>query len=430
LKAEPRRKVPQTASVSSYRTKKGLRWAARYRDAHGIQRSETQPGFGKQAKAIAEERAREIEQGRWYVAPPQTLGAFLEGWLERHSTQVKHSTWRRRREALRALGVLSERDVTVGRPLPKETGTPGEVVKRLSLSESPLDRLQVADVEDTAAELAYRAPRQAQIALAALKTALADAKRRGQRFDEAILEIKAPRYTGRPPRFLTWAQVLELQSWMPEYVSRIVPVAALTGARQGELFDLRESDLDLDGGIMRIRSGKTQAATRSVNLPATAVQLLREQLLARTHTGGGYVFPAPQGGRWAKDNFMARVFRPARKAAALSEGGVQAERALSTGSGKAKGVGRGTQPMAPSSESVFTDLPFHSLRHTAISLMGAAGIPVSVVAQTVGHKDGGALILKRYRHVFAHESADAALKLDALVRGGETKEVGDEGLAR
>ena len=37
------------------------------------------------------------------------------------------------------------------------------------------------------------------------------------------------------------------------------------------------------------------SATRSVELPETAIALLREQLLARTHTEG-LVFPAPKGG--------------------------------------------------------------------------------------------------------------------------------------
>src|SRR2546430_11566095 len=82
-----------------------------------------------------------------------------------------------------------------------------------------------------------------QQALQTLKMALKDAERRGQRVDTALFEIKRNRYVSKEPRFLTWEEVLELQSWLPEHVCRIVPIAALTGLRQGEVFELRESDL-------------------------------------------------------------------------------------------------------------------------------------------------------------------------------------------
>jgi integrase len=274
----------------------------------------------------------------------------------------------------------------------------------------PLDRLSVADLRAAHAGLARKAPRQAQIALAALKEALREAEEDGQRFDPALLKIKPNRYKSREPRFLTWEQVQELQSWMPEYICRIVPIAALTGLREGELFDLRESDLHLgvlserDGPSRRdgdcsptgsrislsesyliVRSGKTEASRRRVDLPATAVQLLREQLLARTHTES-YVFPAPQGGRWNATNFLNRVFNPAKRRAGLD------------------------------------DITVHSLRHTFASLMGAAGVDVATIAAQMGHKDGGALLLRRYRHIFPAESRGAASKLDALVQSSETAE--------
>jgi integrase len=369
--------VVRTASIVSQRTKKGTRYAVRWRE-NGKQHWETQPGYGRQAKEIARERCREIEQGRHYTAPPETLGAFLEAWLERFRLRVRESTYKRKREALKALGVLSEGSRMGATALERLSAVPSSPP-----SESTLDRLSVADLEDALTILAQRAPRQAQIALQTLKQALRSAKARGQRFDEGLLEIPLNRYEGRKPWFLTWEQVTELQSWMPEHVCRIVPIAALTGLREGELFDLRESDLELDKGLMRIRSGKTQAATRSVSLPTMAVQLLREQLLARRHTEGGYVFPAPKGGRWLKDNFLARVFRPAAKRAGLE----------------------GIRP--------------HDLRHTYASLMGSAGVDVATIAAQMGHKDGGALLLRRYRHIFPSEAASGAEKLDALVRSSE-----------
>ena len=41
---------------------------------------------------------------------------------------------------------------------------------------------------------------------------------------------------------------------------------------------------------------------------------------------------------------------------------------------------------------VVADFRFHWLRHTAISLMARAGMKAELIAERVGHNDGGALI--------------------------------------
>jgi integrase len=290
-----------TASIQSYRTKTGTAFRVRWQDENGNHHSETLPGRGKEAKAIAEERRREIIMGRWYVPKPETLGKFItkkkpKGWLQRLEDRgVKPKSLASRRDALKAVGAIDG-----------------------PLSEIYLHALNVADVEDAVLTLANRgSTAHARKALESLKLVLRDAKVRKFRFDEAILEIKPPRHTPKARSFLDWEQVLELSSFMPEFIRRIVPVAALTGLRQGELFDLREGDVVLSEreaservsarvtgapasrseSYLIVRSGKTVSAARKVILPATAVSLLREQLLARKHTEGGYVFPAPM--RWA-----------------------------------------------------------------------------------------------------------------------------------
>jgi hypothetical protein len=56
-----------------------------------------------------------------------------------------------------------------------------------------------------------------------------------------------------------------------------------------------------------------------------------------------------------------------------------------------------------------------------ISLMCRAGYRPEWVAERVGHSDGGALVLKRYRHLYPSESYAAAPSLDALVAEGERR---------
>jgi integrase len=376
------------ASVQPYTTPgEQQRYAVRWREG-GKQRWRSFR-LRKDAVLFARDKERQLELGPLYEAEPEKLGVYLESWLERHGQRVRPSTLKRRREALRALGVLGEKEVAVESPCsrPRRRGS-GDTRRPFSSSSSGdyLQRLTVAQVEDAIAALARRAPRQAQIALATLKAALRDADKRGQRFDPNLLTIAPPKYDEREPRFLTWVEVEKLASFLPEQVKRLVLIAALTGLRQGELFDLRESDLSLQASRLRVRRSKTKAGERSVELPPLAVELLREQLLARPHTEA-LVFPAPQGGRWNSTNFMHRVFRPAVRRAGLD------------------------------------GLTCHDLRHTYVSLMGAAGVDVAVIAAQLGHADGGALLMRRYRHLFPQEAASAVGKLEALVRPVSVEEV-------
>ena len=67
----------------------------------------------------------------------------------------------------------------------------------------------------------------------------------------------------------------------------------------------------------------------------------------------------------------------------------------------------------------YTGVVFHDLRHTFVSLMASAGVHVSVIASIVGHKDGGALLLRRYRHLFPHEQKAAMAAFEhQVVNGG------------
>ena len=61
------------------------------------------------------------------------------------------------------------------------------------------------------------------------------------------------------------------------------------------------------------------------------------------------------------------------------------------------------------------DLTYHDLRHTGASLMIAAGCHVKVIAEQMGHSDGGALILKRYGHLYKGAGRHAAIALESHV---------------
>jgi integrase len=178
---------------------------------------------------------------------------------------------------------------------------------------------------------------------------------------------------------------------MPEYVRRIVPVAILTMLRRAEILGLRDGDIDFASGSIAVFSQhqdgehvqtKTRAGRRTVDVGPRSLALLREQQLARSPGADGYLFPAPEGGPFDGDNFFSRVFKPAARHAGMSE------------------------------------LTFHDLRHTGASLMIAAGCHVKVIAERMGHSDGGTLVLRRYGHLYKGAGRQAAIALESQVFEG------------
>jgi hypothetical protein len=60
----------------------------------------------------------------------------------------------------------------------------------------------------------------------------------------------------------------------------------------------------------------------------------------------------------------------------------------------------------------FESLGFHQLRHGDLADVSRR-YRAEWVAERVGHADGGALVLKRYRHLYPSESYAVAPSLDA-----------------
>jgi integrase len=341
--------------MASIRKRRG-RFEVRWRDGRG-QRSRTFI-YRRDAERWKVDVERQAQLGALFEPAPLVFGEFLHAWLERYEQRVRRSTYER---AVQALSTLRE------------------------LGRWRIHEIRAADVEDRLALVARRAPRQAAIALQLLKQVLRNAQQRGHRVDAGIFSVRPPRHEEREPRFLTWQEVELLASFCAE--GRLVAFAALTGLRQGELFALHRTDLDLPNRLLRVERGaragapiKTKSGRkRAVHLTLMAADIVAEQVAAREGGPLDLVFPAPGGGMWRKDNFMARVFRPAVRRAGLD------------------------------------GLTFHDLRHTYASLMVAAGVTPHVIAEQLGHRDAR-LVLQRYGHLYPGASRQAALDLDLYLQ--------------
>jgi integrase len=357
------------ASIRAYTNRSGeRRYEVRFRDGSSRDRSRVF-SVHKDAKAFKLDVERRAQAGTLYRAAPERFGDLAASWLERY--------------VVGAAGRV--------RPRPRSVDAVRECLGYLEpLNRLPIDRVRRNAVEDLLAALAARAPRRAEMALALLKRILRDAEERGQPVDPSVQRVRIAKPAEREPRFLTWDEAQALQSWMPEHVARIVPLAILTMLRRGEILGLRDRDLDVDAGAVSVFSQyqegehvatKTRSSRRIVDVGPVAVRLIREQQDARVGPPQGFLFPSRTGGPFDADNFMARIFKPAARAAGIPE------------------------------------LTFHDLRHTGASLMIAAGCHVKVIAEQMGHSDGGGLVLKRYGHLYKGARRQAAEALETHLFG-------------
>jgi integrase len=177
--------------------------------------------------------------------------------------------------------------------------------------------------------------------------------------------------------------------------------AIVLGMRRGELLGLAWNAIDLDEGRLwvrqtlawvdgqrRIQPPKTRASRRVIPLPEVVVTALRNHRKRQDDDR------ATAGARWTDTGF---VF-----------------------------TNRGGEPLSPYSltkhwHDVRTraDVPtlrFHDLRHTAVSLLLALGVPPHVVREIAGHSD-----IKVTMTVYAHgrldEKAAALTQLGRAVAG-------------
>jgi integrase len=297
------------------------------------------------------------KMGALYREPVLSFGAEIDGFLERKAA----------RRSLRPASVsYYEQSAAPWKPL----------------RATPICNLRRATVEDHITRRAKKAPVAARNELQLAKAVLREAASRGQTVDPGIFAIPTIRHEAAEGQVLDLDHLRALQAWLPDRLGRVVPFVGSVGLRFSEAFNLTDRMVDLTAAELRIpRDLNKSRRPKPIPLARYEVQLLREQMMERP-AGTELLFPNAQGGVYSKSGF-AFHWHPALKHEGL------------------KGF------------------KFHWLRHTAISLMAVAGMPVETIALRVGHSDGGALILKRYRHLYGNEARAAVGLLDAYMDGQE-----------
>jgi integrase len=143
-------------------------------------------------------------------------------------------------------------------------------------------------------------PRTRELAHAVLRRALAQAVRWGLIVANPCAGVERPKVPKREMKALTAEQTVKLMATARRHrLGALFVVAVATGMRQSELFGLAWEDLDLDeaavnvqrsleeiDGNFRVKEPKSAKGRRRIELPAFAVEALREhrrRMLAEGH---------------------------------------------------------------------------------------------------------------------------------------------------
>jgi len=185
--------------------------------------------------------------------------------------------------------------------------------------------------------------------------------------------------------FLSPTQIELLANCIVPQYSLMVRFAGHSGLRAGEIHGLKISDLRLDLGYLEVNRNVTEVRgkltigkpkngkARTVFLGATICTELALFIVGRSKDE--WLFTTENGRQIRHGNFFKRHFKPAVLEAGLD----------------------------PATN-------FHSLRHSAASIMLAANLPLLTVSQQLGHSSIN-ITVDTYGHLFpsAHDELQQAL---------------------
>jgi integrase len=204
--------------------------------------------------------------------------------------------------------------------------------------------------------------------LTILKAALNHAYKEGEIASDAAWASVKPfkRVDIAKIRYLTDSESRRLVNACPDDLRAIVIGALLSGARYGELSNLRSDDFDADAKSIHIIESKS-GKPRNIALTDEGVEFFSR--LIAGNAGDDLVFRRRSGGKWGHA-LQTRPIKLACKAAKISP-----------------------------------EIGFHILRHTYASRLAMKGVHLTVIAKQLGHADTR-MTEKHYAHLSANYVAD------------------------
>ena len=305
--------------------------------------------------------------------PKATVREFAEEWLKVKRPEVAQSSWDKYRKSIaKFLGFLrsdSELDISL------------------------ITRAHITSFRnDLAREVA---PATANVDLKTIKRLFRAAKRDGYVDDnpaEFVDTIRRDNGQGRRP-----LSIPEIQATIsvadPEWQS-LIRFGLYTGQRLADLATLKWSNIDLERNEIRLVTRKTG---RRIILPMAGA--LRSHILSLPASDDPQAPLHPRAFETVREQSRTGTLSN-QFAALLADAGLRVRVDHSS-----KGKGRGARRSQG-------EISFHSLRHTAVSLLKDAGIPEAVVMEMVGHDSEQ--MSAHYTHVGREALEKAAAALPSL----------------
>ena len=300
-----------------------------------------------------------------------TVGEFLLNWLEEeHKHNIAHSTYKRYR------ALLVHHVVPI-------------------IGELELQKINPSDISKVISSMreAGQSPRSQQQARALVSVGLGEAENKGYIALNPVKKVRVPINKGREIEPLGIEEVKRLlETYKGTFMSARLHIALLCGLRQGEALGLRWQDIDLDNGLIEVRSQvqkidgklqltglKTDRSKRCIALTLESLgslknhKLLVEEMRRVSESNwaeNDLVFPASDG------NFCPAItdYNDWKRAIRLC--GIKPRR-------------------------------LHDARHTAATLMYAQGVGIEVISRALGHSSS-AITSKLYVHSAIKPQVEAA----------------------
>ena len=307
--------------------------------------------------------------------PNSTCRAFLKAWLNRKSLEADDTTHER------YTGIINQFLDHIGRKADTD-------IKKIT----PTD---VAGFRDAAAK--RLAIGTANLMLKILRSAFAAARREGLMDDnpaERVTVLKRQKDFERRP--FTLPELKRLVELANDEWRGMILFGLYTGQRLGDIAALTWQNLDLAGEEIRFTTGKTG---RRQILPLAGPLLQYVETLPASDDPAAPLFPRANAVllRQGRAGNLSNQFHKILVAAGF------ADKRSHRSTGKGRNASREQN-----------EISFHSLRHTATTLLKAAGVSDAVAREFIGHDSP--TVSKQYTHIPTEILRKAANKLPDIFK--------------
>src|SRR5260370_472013 len=338
--------------------------------------------FKREKDALATRRKLlyEKEQGMLATGPQQSLGTYLERWLEQVcKLTMKPNTYKQ------------YRSIVHHHVLP-------------SLGNIKLQKLTAEKVQEFCAQKQNEGLSPGTVALihSVLNTALENAVRWGLVARNVAKLVTLPHVERYEAQTLTMEQALKLlELAQGSRIETLLLVALTTGMRRGELLALRWDDIDFEKGVLHVRrtmshipglgykegEPKTKAGRRTIELSSVTIGALKEHQVSQVQ------MRINAGEKWQEQgivfcNIYGGFFNPAKVL-------VLFQKLLE--------------------DAGLPHMRFHDLRHSAATILLEARVHLKMVQERLGHSTI-ATTADIYSHISSEMQQEVVDKIDDLFR--------------